>query len=286
VFQEAPELEAFNHSTRRLKSKKDLRADLGDERANQIHSEYNDDIRRQVEKAMGDLDNALFDLDETLKILDDNAYYSVLNIEKRKKDSPTSVYFLLGTGFSNLALNSNQFFAENDQRLFNLTGHIGLRGELNLSKRWYLSSEVRYSTYRHRFRRNDYFTVVDGETAFIRSDESLNRSSLASSYVDLQFGIGFKSKYLLIADAIEIGVYGGAHTRSTSRRSFKDEAGYSIRELQRGSFEVNPYRLGFYLSFSLDDVIHNRVMIDHTSYFQNWDGPDLNIVSYAIMVCF
>lgn len=287
LFQEAGELQAFNYPSRRLKSKKDLRADLGDDLANQIHSEYKDDISRQVEKALGDIDNALLDLDETLKVFDDNEYYSVLSIEKRKKDSPTSVYFLMGTGFSQLALKSNgQAFAENDQRLFNISGHIGLRGELNLSKRWYLSSEVRYSTYRHRFRRNNYFTVVDDETAFIRSEESLDRSSFASSYFDLQLGIGFRNRGGFLADAFEIGVYGGAHTRSTSRNRFKDEDGYTIRELQRGSFDVNPYRLGFYVSFSLDDVIHNRFMFDTNSYFSNWDGPDLQIISYALMVCF
>lgn len=287
VFQEAGELQAFNYPSRRLKSKKDLHADLGDVMANQIHSEYKDDISRQVEKALGDIDNALLDLDETLKVFDDNEYYSVLSIEKRKKDSPTSVYFLMGTGFSQLALKSNgQAFAENDQRLFNISGHIGLRGELNLSKRWYLSSEVRYSTYRHRFRRNNYFTVVDDETAFIRSEESLDRSSFASSYFDLQLGIGFRNKGGFLADAFEIGVYGGAHTRSTSRNRFKDEDGYTIRELQRGSFDVNPYRFGIYVSFSLDDVIHSRFMFDTNSYFSNWDGPKLQIVSYALMVCF
>ncbi len=287
VFQEASELQAFNYPSRRLKSKKDLRTDLGDELASQIHNEYKNDISRQVEKALGDIDNALLDLEETLKVFDDNEYYSVLSIEKRKKDSPTSVYFLLGSGFSNLALGPyGQMFAENNQRLFNISGYIGLRGELNLSKRWYLSSELRYSTYRHRFRRNNYFTVVDDETAFVRSDESLERSSFASNYFDVQLGIGFRNKSSFFADAFEIGVYGGAHTRSTSRRRFKDEAGYTIREMQRGSFDINPYRYGFYFSMSLDDVIHNRIMIDANSYFSSWDGPELHIVSYALMVCF
>ena len=286
LFRVAPPLLAFEYPSRRLKSREDLQELYTEEgMADQIYEDYRNDVSNQLEKALSQLDESLEQLDVTIDQIDKSMeYYSVFSVEKREKSSPASVYFLMGTGFSSLSEN-NQYFAENDQWTFSPTLHIGLRGELMMSKRWYLSSEFRYSVHRHRFRRNNYFTDVDGVTDFIRSEHSLNRSSLASSYYDLQLGIGVKTGWRVFSE-IEIGIYGGAHSRSTSRTRYNDEEGYTIRDFQRGSFNVNPYRHGAYLSFGDAEGIQNRVMYDLNPYFTEWNGARLHIVSYALMVYF
>lgn len=291
LFQTAAELKSFDYPSRKLKSKEDLYAAYGEDMANQIYDDYSDDIRVQLDKAIDQIDHAFLEFEDAMRVFDDNteSFYksqSVFSIETRKRESPASVYLLVGTGFSLLSTdNGMNTFAENDQRILNVTGHIGIRSELNIGKRWFLSSELKYSVHRHRFRRNNFFADVDGETDFIRSDVNLDRSSLASSYFDLQMGIGFRTN-LKMFETIEVGVYGGAHSHSTARIRYKDELGYSVREFQRGSFNVNPYRHGFYVSFGLEEGIHNRFVFDMNPYFSNWNGPRLNIVSYALMVTF
>ncbi len=286
LFRVAPPLLAFEYPSRRLKSREDLQLLYTEEgMADQIYEDYRNDVSNQLEKALSQLDESLEQLDVTIDQIDKSMeYYSVFSVEKREKSSPASVYFLMGTGFSSLSEN-NQYFAENDQWIFSPTLHIGLRGELMMSKRWYLSSEFRYSVHRHRFRRNNYFTEVDGVTDFVRSENNLSRSSLASSYFDLQLSIGVRTDWMFFSE-IEVGVYGGAHNRSTSRTRYKNDDGNTIRDFQRGSFNVNPYRHGFYLSLGGADGIQNRVMYDLNPYFSEWNGPRLHIVSYALMVYF
>ena len=288
LFSVAPPLMAYEYPSRRLKSRTKLTEVLEDsEMVDQFHQDYKTSFNEQWEDALREIEKSLDQMDIAIDETDkETEYFNVFNVEKREKDSPASVHVLLGTGFSSLASNNySQLFAENDQWIFSPTFHIGLRGELKMTRHLYLSSELRYSVYRHRFRRNNYFTDVDGVTDFVRFDQSLNRSSLASSYFDLQFGFGVKTGWRVFSE-IEVGVYGGAHSRSTSRIRYNDEQGYSVRNLQRGSFNVSPYRYGAYLSFGNNDGIQNRVMYDFNPYFSEWNGPSLNIVSYALMIYF